>query len=55
MVESKRIITALRTQQSDFSYVLPNSVTRVVFCMQLALCISCWKRTLHWMRGKIPD
>lgn len=54
MAESKRTDTALRTPLSDFPCVLPNSVTRVVFCMQLALCIFCWKRILLWMHGKIP-
>lgn len=55
MAESKRTETAARTPLSDFSYALPNSITRVVFCMQLALCTSCWKHILHWMCGKITD
>lgn len=55
MAGSKRTDTAVRAPLSDFSSALPNSVTRVVFCMQLALCTSCWKHILHWMHGKIPD
>lgn len=54
MAESKRTDTVLRTPLSDFPCVLLNSATRVVFCVQLALCISCWKRILLWMHGKIP-